>query len=134
MLKPPVRLPKRPPPNIPEKSLPGILSESCPPLAEMEIPAPPHLSGVKPINARIRTHGIRVRHARELSTPAAAQVHVDDGRQGARGAVSVAGDGRVVVAVGAPEAGVVAAAAAGDCVAAEAEELGDYFAGGVYAE
>lgn len=64
-------------------------------------------------------------------------MHVDDSRQSARRAVGVAGDGGFVVAAIAPEAGGVAAAAAAaadDCVAAEVEELGDYFARGVHVE
>jgi hypothetical protein len=59
---------------------------------------------------------------------------VDDDWEGAGRAVDVAGDGRVVVAVRAPEACVVAAAAGGDCVAAEIEEFSCYFTGGVHVE
>jgi hypothetical protein len=113
-----MRLPERSSSHVPEKRRPRTLSESRPPLSEIEILSSPELPWIKPVNAWIRTDGIRKRDTWELPTPAARQVHVDDGREGSSRAVSVAADRQVVVAVVAPEAGVVAAVAAGDCVAA----------------
>jgi len=135
MLQPPIRLPHRPPAGIPEERRSRILSESRPPLTEIEILAPPQLPRVKPVNAGVRPDSVRVRHARQPLTPAAGQVHVDDGWEGARrAAVDVAGDGWVGVAVRAPESCVVAAVAGGDRVATEVEEFRGYFAGQVHVE
>lgn len=59
---------------------------------------------------------------------------MDHIRQGARGTGLIAGDGLVEIGVVAPDAALIAAAATGDCVAAQEEELGCDLARGVHAE
>lgn len=129
-----MRLPIRTSAYISKERVPDRLGELSPALTEIEVLAPTQLPRVESLDAGVRADGVRHRGARVQAAPGAFQVHVDDGREGSRGAGLAACAYGVVVAAFAPEAGAVAAAAAGDCVAAQEEELHCDLAGWVHVE